>query len=361
MLFMHRSNPTDTPTEYTLISAEEIENPDDFYEDYGVEADSIDPWALARRVRIGVSSRYEFKSGHLYQGKLVSALFVPEHAGSCFSFDIVVDPQHQAKGLGSALVDMAIAIYESYKSYADMINPYEDVDDDSEDMDDDSEDIGYDYCVHVVNPHMKTILERKGFVVYETGHNETEWLMRPLRSNPKVFHGGSVETTQLETCWMAHAGANQQEGVGIYFTNDMTIAQRYGRFVVETDIDLNDFIDSRSIVEDHFSLTDIVKVFALMNDKLWETDEFYYFVTNYIVVYDKRKLTPKELRALAAPFMKTEVRLFQNEIADVNVELFVSAWNTFLKKKGTYQWQTPDILFVAIIDPTVQVSKVKAP
>jgi len=96
--------------------------------------------ALARRVNIRVSTSKAFFCGHLYQVSLVSALFTEDSLSDCFSFDIVVDPQHQAKGLGGVLVDEALEYYEDLKNM--MFEMF----------------VEYDYCVHVINPHMKTLL-----------------------------------------------------------------------------------------------------------------------------------------------------------------------------------------------------------
>jgi GNAT superfamily N-acetyltransferase len=136
---------------------------------YEIDPDSIDPWRLARKVGIGITRGKEFYAGHLYKGGLVSALFID--AQDCFSFDVVVDPAHQAKGLGAELVDVAISEFDTAENYFDW--------------DDEYAPESYEYCVEVVNPHMKRLLERKGFYVHETSTDGNSWLMRRARQNPQ--------------------------------------------------------------------------------------------------------------------------------------------------------------------------------
>jgi uncharacterized protein YjbI with pentapeptide repeats/GNAT superfamily N-acetyltransferase len=167
MEMARRKNPSE---EYTLFYESERESSyDDFVDMYEIDPDSIDPWRLAREVGIGITRGKEFYAGHLYKGGLVSALFIDTQV--CFSFDVVVDPAHQAKGLGAELVDVAIGEFDTAENYFDW--------------DDEYAPESYEYCVEVVNPHMKRLLERKGFYVHETSTDGNSWLMRRARQNPQ--------------------------------------------------------------------------------------------------------------------------------------------------------------------------------
>jgi len=135
---------------------------------HGLMIEDFDPWEVADGVGIHITGDKKFLAGHLYQEtesdppELVSAVFASPITSSCFAFDIVVRLDFQAKGLGSQLVDEAIAEYEN------LSNLREEIFGDSK----------YEYCVKVVNPHAKRLLERKGFVAYET--DEYYWMMKKV-------------------------------------------------------------------------------------------------------------------------------------------------------------------------------------
>jgi GNAT superfamily N-acetyltransferase len=153
-----RENPS---AEYTLIYESELDDFDEFEGFYGVDPEIVDPWRIVRAVNLGVSSRKEFYAGHLLNGQLVSALFVAPAYADCFSFDVAVLPEYQSRGLGTDLVDTAIEVFEMYEY---------------------SKDDDFEYCVQVVNPHMKSLLERKGFYVVESTSAGDEWIMERSRT-----------------------------------------------------------------------------------------------------------------------------------------------------------------------------------
>ena len=146
------------PKEYTLIYGSELEDEfGDFESTFGVNPDALIPWDIAYAAGIGIIGNKEFHAGHMLNGQLVSVLYVAPPYDDCFSFDVAVLPKYQAKGLGAELVDVAMDVFEDYYEYSD-------------------ED-GFKYCVDVVNPHMKSLLERKGFHVHETSVSGDRWLM----------------------------------------------------------------------------------------------------------------------------------------------------------------------------------------
>ena len=159
------------PEEYTLIYESEMEDPEGFEDYYEIDPETVDPWKVTRAVNLGVSSRKEFYAGHLFNGELVSALFVDPMYTTCFSFDVAVLPEHQAKGLGAELVDEAINVFDLYEDSLLDSPIFEEGD--------------FEYCVHVVNPYMKSLLERKGFQVIESASSDNEWIMNRIRRNPQ--------------------------------------------------------------------------------------------------------------------------------------------------------------------------------
>ncbi len=113
---------------------------------------SQNPWELATRAGIYVSRDKEFKAGYQEEGQLVAALFTSV-SEECFSFDIVVDPNHQRKGYGAKLLELAIDEYD------ELLDPFPDM----------------VFCIDAVNPVMVRMLKSKGFE--ETGKEQGHTLM----------------------------------------------------------------------------------------------------------------------------------------------------------------------------------------
>ena len=153
-------NPKKPNEDYIVFHSNDLEETGYFYERYGVDLSAVDPYRLARDLSIGISRDKEFTAGHIHNGELVSALFID--TADCFSFDIVVSEQHRLKGLADELVKIAIFEYEYHKQV------FEDAYQGSK----------YQYCIEVVNPIMKRLLEKKGFYVYEVSGYEGVCFMR---------------------------------------------------------------------------------------------------------------------------------------------------------------------------------------
>jgi ribosomal protein S18 acetylase RimI-like enzyme len=87
------------------------------------------------------------------KGHAVGCLFVKD-SNDKYSFDIVVSPKFQNQGIGSKLADFAVQEYNQRREGYD----------------------NYDYSIDVINPSMKSILLKKGFVVLKD-LGPTRWLM----------------------------------------------------------------------------------------------------------------------------------------------------------------------------------------
>lgn len=121
-----------------------------------------DPWVLAKRVGIGIDSTKDFKAGFETDGQLVAALFTAAD-GECYAFDIVVAPEHQGSGLGSKLMDLAIADYEELRE------PFPDM----------------RFCLDAVNPQAVSMLQARGFEVERTLGDHTYLTRRGQRTVPR--------------------------------------------------------------------------------------------------------------------------------------------------------------------------------
>lgn len=127
---------------WTRISAEETE---------GVEPD---PYTLAKKVGIYVSSNKEFYEGLADEDRLVAALFVSFN-DETYSFDVVVDPAYQRKHLGGQLIDTALAYYDELLEFFPEMR----------------------FRLDAVNPIMVRLLIRRGFIV-ESKHGHHTMLTR---------------------------------------------------------------------------------------------------------------------------------------------------------------------------------------
>lgn len=121
-----------------------------------------DPWVLAKRVGIGIDSTKDFKAGFETDDQLVAALFTAAD-GECYAFDIVVAPEHQGSGLGSKLMDLAIADYEELRE------PFPDM----------------RFCLDAVNPQAVSMLQARGFEVERTLGDHTYLTRRGQRTVPR--------------------------------------------------------------------------------------------------------------------------------------------------------------------------------
>jgi len=182
----------------------------------------------------------------------------------------------------------------------------------------------------------------------------------PESKNPAVYHGGDVDVHALDPVWMAHDEANQQEGVGIYFTTNIETAERYGPKIIKAHIDLDDFVPSREVVEGYFTQDQIAELIYEIGRKSSKED-MYYFITNWFEFPENTRIDIDTAYALAGYYMDSEIRGFQNELVEIDKDAFIEAWNEVLGVKGTYYQVTDDEVWVAIIDPNVTVTYFEIP
>ena len=115
-----------------------------------------DPWDLAKSVGVNILSDKEFRAGFEVDGKIVAVLFDASTREE-YSFDVAVAPEYRRRGLGKALVELALDTYE-----------------------DNREAFGEDYALSldVINPVMERLLRAMGFV--EVGREGNHTLMTKL-------------------------------------------------------------------------------------------------------------------------------------------------------------------------------------
>lgn len=90
-----------------------------------------DPWALAQKIGVTILSDKELLASVVDydEGRVIAAVFnavTPED----YSFDTVVDPKYQRRGLGTQLIEIAMDEFQAVQEYypdiklnLDVINP----------------------------------------------------------------------------------------------------------------------------------------------------------------------------------------------------------------------------------------------
>ena len=141
-------------TEVTDNKIEYVWSEGDFDEDeYDRDAFYRESYALANTSGMNILRDKSPSCYAVSKGHAVGCLFVTD-SNDKYSFDIVVSPKFQNQGIGAKLADFAVQEYNQRK------DAYDD----------------YDYSIDVINPSMKSILLKKGFVVLKD-LGASRWLM----------------------------------------------------------------------------------------------------------------------------------------------------------------------------------------
>lgn len=174
-------------------------------------------------------------------------------------------------------------------------------------------------------------------------------------SKVQVFHGDNHKTKKINPSLMNNG--NNQEGIGIYFGNQIEIAQSYGKDIVSAEIDTKNFIDSRALLN-KISKSKVIKLLTELQ-KIDE-EEFYYLTTDYgVEVMEPEDVDSSVILDLWNLIKSEQVRNFQVDMAQkFGTENFVRLWNEIIKIDGTFHPQTKDKTWFAIINPKIKLGNV---
>ena len=170
----------------------------------------------------------------------------------------------------------------------------------------------------------------------------------------RIFHGDNHSTTRLDPKLMNNG--NNQEGIGIYFSTLEKTAHDYGKDVVYLDIDPKKFIPSRDSVRKHLKSPDLVKLLKMMHES--DMEAFYYFVSDFIEVYEPEDVNDSHIREMTKHISSDEIRNFQIDMArNCGVNVFVNAWNTIFKNiHGTYNTNRDDEVWYCVINDKLKLN-----
>lgn len=170
-----------------------------------------------------------------------------------------------------------------------------------------------------------------------------------------IYHGDNHNTKKLDPRLMSNG--NNEEGVGIYFSDDLSVAEYYGKDIISAEINERDFIESRSPISD-IGYNKVVKLMEELH-KI-DPEKFFYDLTDWGIELSEPEEVDSELIETLYHNTKSEqVRMWQVEMTEAfGVVEFVSLWNKHVGIKGTY-YKLSSNTWYAIIDPKTRINKVQ--
>ena len=168
-------------------------------------------------------------------------------------------------------------------------------------------------------------------------------------SEIELWHGDNFKTTKLQAKFMNNG--NNQEGIGIYFGDDIEIAQDYGNDIIKI------VLDKKYIKNSDDSLQKAkVKIMPFLK-LAWKAqlEDFFYYMSDYIEVSEPDDITYDNLMELEKFLKDEQVQNFQIDFAEIlGVEKFVALWNKTNKHIKALRGNG-DIRFYAVIDTSIPV------
>jgi len=176
------------------------------------------------------------------------------------------------------------------------------------------------------------------------------------RKSITVYHGDDYNTKQINGNYarMYSASSNVQEGIGIYFTPDIEVAQSYGKNISSTVVDMDDILPARGIVSDHIPHDRMV---ALLTDLNNNNEDFWYMISDYMGVTERDEVDEYHIEGLAETVSNQEIRNTQIELLEASdVTTFVKAWLKHIKKYGTFEKESKFFALMYNDEPLVSTN-----
>ena len=166
-----------------------------------------------------------------------------------------------------------------------------------------------------------------------------------------VYHGDDFNTTSLDPKLMNNG--NNQEGIGIYFSDQLSTAQAYGKNIIEAQVNIKRLLPART------QATKIGerKIRNILMD-MWKLDPeaMFYFVSDWEMVQEVDDVEEYHIHAVANNLVNYELRNFQITMAETfNVSDFVESWVKHTNIDGLYHSHNDEERWFAIINPHITV------
>lgn len=171
-----------------------------------------------------------------------------------------------------------------------------------------------------------------------------------------IFHGDNYNTSRLDPRLMNNG--NNQEGIGIYFSDELSTAKAYGKHVVKATVNPRKLIPARQPMSSFIPHRTIVNI--LKDMMKFDREAMFYMATDYgAYLTEPEELEEYHLDEVASMMGDEEVRNFQTTIAQVfDVVPFVKSWNRHTRIDGTFHNHNHNERWYAIINPNVRVERV---
>jgi len=167
-----------------------------------------------------------------------------------------------------------------------------------------------------------------------------------------VYSGNNSKSKTLDPKWMFHDTSNNQEGVGIYFSNNIDTAKSYGNFILSTTINPSKLLDSRDITNETISTRSLSLFIKSINK---DDPDFWYIFTDYgFEIQDESDVNDEIIESFVDMMAGDEIRNFQTEILQAmgksnKNSIFVKHWIKYIKSYGTYHKQNNNETFFALM------------
>ena len=143
-----------------------------------------------------------------------------------------------------------------------------------------------------------------------------------LDEDVKIYHGDNHNTKRIDIKMMMQQNANNQEGIGIYFSDDISTAEHYGSNVISIDISKKNFVESRDLANLHISKQKLILLLKAMT-KI-DKDEMFYYMSDYTTLIGPDDITNSTYLKVVDMILDNEVRNLQIELARIiGVKSFV--------------------------------------
>jgi len=146
-----------------------------------------------------------------------------------------------------------------------------------------------------------------------------------------IYHGGSTLIKDINPKFMMLDIANSQEGIGIYFSSVLDVAQSYGKNVVQAKVSPKDFIESRKPFS---KLKNGIKLLEYLNQK--DQEDFYYLITDYgFEIPEPEDIEDYHIQELYNKLKNEEIRNISIELSQYTSPVYVAeAWRKYIPYIG---------------------------